>query len=158
MIPASRVVPDGDCLVFQGALDDLGRARITIEGKRVFVHKACYEAAYGPLPKGQALVNRCGNRACVNAEHWQALSHAEAAGTGPRGDVAALRLPDPQVIAWKAQGACVGLDPLAFACGTDDNRSTWEPVCATCPVRDQCDSYATERGIRTGVWGGQVRS
>jgi hypothetical protein len=43
------------------------------EGSRM-AHRFSYEALVGPVPKGRKLVNACGDRECVNPEHWSLAS------------------------------------------------------------------------------------
>ncbi len=67
-------------------------------------------------------------------------------------DVGLFRLfaPRPE---WMLSAACRGLDPNLFypeGGGTSDARA----VCAACPVRSECEQYATDTGEHHGVWGG----
>jgi WhiB family redox-sensing transcriptional regulator len=55
---------------------------------------------------------------------------------------------------WMSAGVCAQTDPEAFH---PDKSGTVEPakaVCAVCPVRERCLSYALETNQRFGVWGG----
>jgi hypothetical protein len=65
---------------------------------------------------------------------------------------------------WWNQAACVGTPADIFfpKVGPNDRRSGTDPytdaraICANCPVRCQCLTYANELGIEHGMWGGQT--
>ncbi|MEX0834882.1 MAG: WhiB family transcriptional regulator [Nitriliruptor sp.] len=55
---------------------------------------------------------------------------------------------------WADQARCRGVDPeLFFARGLHEARPALK-VCARCPVKDQCLTYAISHDIDHGVWGG----
>ncbi|MFJ8049858.1 WhiB family transcriptional regulator [Streptomyces luteogriseus] len=58
---------------------------------------------------------------------------------------------------WLEHAACAGMDPRAFFSIGNHARAqvnSARKVCATCPVREQCASWAIETGESNGVWGG----
>lgn len=59
------------------------------------------------------------------------------------------------VRSWSAGTPCAGATDLFF-----DPERVAEAValCATCPVRIECDAYATAERITNGVWGGIDRT
>ncbi|MFI9340010.1 WhiB family transcriptional regulator [Streptomyces sp. NPDC052773] len=58
---------------------------------------------------------------------------------------------------WLQQAACAGLDHRAFFATSRHARAQVNAarrVCAACPVREQCATWAIQTGERWGVWGG----
>lgn len=55
---------------------------------------------------------------------------------------------------WAEHGACRGADPDLFFPERGQDTTRAKKVCTTCPVRQQCLSYALSHGERFGVWGG----
>ena len=62
---------------------------------------------------------------------------------------------------WRQQAVCTGSPHLFFGPDDEPERDWRERVtkagriCATCPVRLECISFARVRGLRFGVWGGE---
>jgi WhiB family transcriptional regulator, redox-sensing transcriptional regulator len=56
--------------------------------------------------------------------------------------------------AWKASGACVGMDIDIFFPGLGSSNKQAKEVCATCDVRQECLDYAMLHEEVDGVWGG----
>jgi WhiB family redox-sensing transcriptional regulator len=65
-----------------------------------------------------------------------------------------LGLGSPEETAWMADGLCAQTDPEAFFPGRGEPGRAAKAVCAACPVRAACLSYALEHSERFGVWGG----
>jgi WhiB family redox-sensing transcriptional regulator len=58
---------------------------------------------------------------------------------------------------WLANAACAGMDPRAFFATGHHARAqvnAAKRICASCPVRPACETWAIETGERFGVWGG----
>jgi len=68
-------VPEDDCWVWQGALDNQGYGMVSMrrpEGKRqvMRVHRAIYELVYDkPLTRADTILHLCDNPACANPAH-----------------------------------------------------------------------------------------
>lgn len=73
----SRTVKDGDCLVFTGCKVRGGYGQVRVAGRGQYTHRIVYEALVGPIPDGLELDHLCRNRACVNVEHLEPVTHAE---------------------------------------------------------------------------------
>jgi WhiB family redox-sensing transcriptional regulator len=59
---------------------------------------------------------------------------------------------------WRDQAACrdlVTADYDPFFADTTDGQLKAIAICATCPVRDDCLTFAVRTGQQYGVWGGQ---
>lgn len=65
------------CIEWQGAKDSYGYGVRSVDGKARATHVLAWEAAFGPVPDGLELDHLCRNRACENAEHLEAVTHAE---------------------------------------------------------------------------------
>jgi WhiB family redox-sensing transcriptional regulator len=62
------------------------------------------------------------------------------------------------VLSWRELAACRGIvsaeyDP--FFADTADLQAEAIAICGTCPVRDDCLTFAVRTGQQYGVWGGQ---
>lgn len=54
-----------------------GYGRISINDRDVYVHRAAWELANGPVPEGFELDHLCRNRACVNLSHLEVVTRRE---------------------------------------------------------------------------------
>ncbi len=64
---------------------------------------------------------------------------------------------------WMAFGACAGVSPskgyeIFFPTKSGRIQATIRSYCDRCPVKIECDEYATRMNITSGIWGGRSRS
>jgi hypothetical protein len=74
--------PPGDCIEFAGRKSKrYGRVRVEkygqvrVGGKKLWAHRAAWEAVNGPIPPGMVLDHLCRNPACINVNHLEAVTH-----------------------------------------------------------------------------------
>ena len=81
----------------------------------------------------------------------------EPLSSDPHGPPWYLPRPIPPPGPWIERAACRGLGTALFFPEEQSRRPGPSEeavrVCGGCPVRDDCGEYATENGIRYGVWG-----
>ncbi len=56
--------------------------------------------------------------------------------------------------AWRSLAGCVDADPEDFFPERGQSTAAALRVCAACPVRSDCLSWALDNRVRFGVWGG----
>ena len=64
----SKLVAQGDCLVFTGSLTTKGYGTFHFKGKTCLAHRVAFELHHGREPTG-LLMHSCDNPACCNVEH-----------------------------------------------------------------------------------------
>jgi hypothetical protein len=55
----------------------VGYPTVMIDGEKIRVHRAMYEAEHGSMPEGHDIDHLCRNTRCVNPSHMEAVPHAE---------------------------------------------------------------------------------
>jgi len=73
-----RKLDDSGCWIWQGQVGNSGYGKVMLRDadgntRMDSVHRASYSAFIGPLAAGQVVVQRCGNRLCINPEHLELL-------------------------------------------------------------------------------------
>lgn len=70
-------IVDTGCWEWLGARDQKGYGGVSVGRKRLKAHRYIYEMLKGFIPKGLELDHTCRNRACVNPEHLEPVTHKE---------------------------------------------------------------------------------
>lgn len=77
----ARTVPDGDCLVWTGAVQSRGYGSVGINGRTALAHRVSYELNVGPIPDGMQIdhvkARGCRHRHCINPEHLEPVTPRE---------------------------------------------------------------------------------
>ena len=75
-----------DCWIWKGAISTHGYGLVARKkyAKHQYAHRIAYVIHIGPVPDGHDIHHSCGNKACVNPEHLEALTHADHARLNPR--------------------------------------------------------------------------
>jgi hypothetical protein len=73
------------CITWTAFKTTAGYGRFGWQGKSDFAHRVAYKVLVGPIPKGLELDHLCRNRACVNVDHLEPVTHRENVlrGTAP---------------------------------------------------------------------------
>lgn len=67
---------ENGCIVWTASGNGAGYGAMFIaKGKRVLAHRWAYEYYIGPIPEGLTIDHLCRNRACVNTDHLEPVSH-----------------------------------------------------------------------------------
>jgi len=72
--PQNYIVDESGCWVWQGRKGKTGYGAVGLRGR---VHRVFYERLVGPIPDGMELDHICRNRACVNPDHLEPVTHRE---------------------------------------------------------------------------------
>ncbi len=71
----SRLVRDGECLIWTGTLNPYGYGMVSWHGHYKLVHILTYEWANGPVPGGLELDHLCRRHDCAEPKHLEAVTH-----------------------------------------------------------------------------------
>lgn len=74
-----KTVPQGECLIYQGLLDEDGYGVFFFRRKSRRAHRVTFWHHYGDIPTGMMVNHTCGNRACVAISHLRLATPHENA-------------------------------------------------------------------------------
>jgi hypothetical protein len=57
------------CLLWTGAKTPGGYGKVGRGGRTIYVHRAVYEANFGPIPAGLVVMHGCDQPSCCNPDH-----------------------------------------------------------------------------------------
>lgn len=119
---------DTPCWIWQLAKQGTGYGKTVHSGRFALAHRVYYERFKGPIPEGLVLDHLCRNRACVNPDHLEAVTHIENC---QRGQAGRRKLTAAQVLEIRASDE--GSSVLAARYGVDRGsikniraRRTWK--------------------------------
>lgn len=76
-----RCVPDGDCLIWQGAVNSRGYGSVGggRRGYTLLAHRVVFTEEVGPIEDGMTVDHMCANKLCMNVFHLQLVTAGENA-------------------------------------------------------------------------------
>lgn len=74
----SQVDASGDCWVWMSGRTGAGYGMYYLgEKRRAYAHRYAWQVLVGPIPDGLTIDHLCRNRACVNPDHLEPVTHRE---------------------------------------------------------------------------------
>lgn len=74
---AAKFAISDECWEWTASKTPGGYGRIFADGRKVYAHRAVYEAVVGPIPEGFQIDHLCRNRGCVNPDHLEPVTRRE---------------------------------------------------------------------------------
>lgn len=71
-----RVDTTGECWLWTGGTTISGYGQISVDYRKVLVHRYAYELLVTPIPDGMEIDHLCHQRNCVRPDHMEVVTHA----------------------------------------------------------------------------------
>jgi hypothetical protein len=68
---------DGACWTWTGHVQPTGYGVMSYRNRRWYVHRLAWELWRGPIPEGLTIDHLCRNKACINPDHLEPVTHRE---------------------------------------------------------------------------------
>jgi len=85
----SQSTPEGDCRMWTGPRDHGGYGKFSAAQRTLSAHRVAFTMRFGPIPDGLVIDHLCRRRACVNADHLEAVTQRENVRRGSLATVVA---------------------------------------------------------------------
>lgn len=62
-------IPEAGCWIWTGTITSRGYGQLLSSNKKIYAHRAAFEAFVGEIPEGMVVCHTCDNVHCVNPDH-----------------------------------------------------------------------------------------
>ena len=62
-------IPESGCWIWTGTITSRGYGQLLSSNKKIYAHRAAFEAFIGEIPDGMVVCHTCDNVHCVNPDH-----------------------------------------------------------------------------------------
>lgn len=151
-----EVDPTTGCWNWTAARGDHGYGTIgetvaPMKSKTLLAHRLSFEMHKGPIPEGLVVDHMCNNRACVNPNHLQAITHWENIN----------RSPSPE-IQRRLANRCIRGHDLTDQANVYIRLDTGRRQCKPCEriraeaARRRAGAMPQKRGVECGTYSGAI--
>jgi hypothetical protein len=65
------------CRLWCGGVNGGGYGQISVDGRKMLVHRVAYQLAFGPIPDGLDVLHHCDTPCCISPDHLYAGTHQD---------------------------------------------------------------------------------